>query len=353
MTSSGKFTLRLGIYVGILAYLLGDLFVFNGPLNRRIQASLPDSPESIAKAKASGVIARVFNHGITRNQLDRAVAERLWLSGKSLDDLTPENRKLVRYAALGELIDHQLIRLKVSVNTLELPVSKEEINARHQQLIARFPDPAALAAAMKSQGIASETELRERIAARIQQEKYVAQRIAPLITVTDEEITGWYEQNRESLALPERIEARHIFLATQAQPAEEARATLTTALAALADSSKDFATLARELSQDLATKDLGGSLGWVTRDGLPPDLAAPVFDLPLNQPTMLRTKHGVHLIEVTARKTAETRPLDDAKTEIVAAITATKRLQAVADFRDALRKFEGHRIQIFHDLLAD
>ncbi len=353
MTSSGKFILRVSIYAAIIAYLLCDLFVFNGPLNRRIQASRPDSPESIAKAKANGVVAQVFNHGITRGQLDRAVRERLWLEGKELNTLTPGNLKLVRYAVLGELIDHQLMRLKVSVNTLELPVSTEEISVRYQQMAARFPDVQAMKEAMLSQGISSEMELRERIAARIQQEKYVEARIAELIKASDGEISGWYEQNKDALASQEEIEVRHIYVPAIGQTVEEARVKLETALADLNAKTKDFATLALETSQDPATKDSGGALGWLTRDRLPADLTVSLFDLPLNQPAILRTKAGHHLVEVVGRKPAETRGLEDAETEIRAAIENVKRHQAVDDFREALRRFEGHRIRIYHDMLAE
>lgn len=353
MTSSARFSLRLGVYVVIVAYFCGDLFLFNGPLNRRIQASRPDSPESIAAAKANGVVAQVFNHGITRSQLDRAVAERLWLSGKSPDSLTPESLKLIRYAALGELIDHQLIRLKVSVNTLELPVSDEEITPRLDALAARFPDEAALAAAMRSEGISSRAELRERIAARIQQEKYVASRVTPLIGVTDEEIAEWHAQHQAGLATPERVEARHVFLSTHTRPVDEARTILDAALADLAAKTKDFTTLVQDLSEDPATREAGGALGWLTRDRLPPDLAVPLFDLPQDQPAILRSKLGLHLVEVTGRKPAEPRSIEESRAEIVAAIESRKRRQAVADFRQSLRRFEGHRVRIFHDMLAD
>ncbi len=263
------------------------------------------------------------------------------------------NLKLVRYAVLGELIDHQLMRLKVSVNTLEFPVSKEEISARYQRMVERFPDVQSMNLSMLSQGIASEMELRERIAARIQQEKYVEARIAELIKVSDEEISGWYEQNKDALASPERIEVRHIFLPAIGQTVEDARAKLEAALAALTAKTKDFATLARETSRDPATKDHGGGLGWLTRDRLPADLTVALFDLPLNQPTILRTKAGHHLVEVIGHKPGETRSLQDSRLEIRAAIEDVKRHQAVNDFRDALRRFEGHRIRIYHDMLGE
>src|SRR5690606_10454559 len=75
MTAFGRFSLRLGLYLLVAAYLAGDLFLFNGPLNRHLRRSQPDSPEAIAAAKAKGVVARVYGYTITRSQLDRAIHE--------------------------------------------------------------------------------------------------------------------------------------------------------------------------------------------------------------------------------------------------------------------------------------
>ena len=173
MTPLKKFTLRLVIYGAVFAYLAADLFIFNGPLRKKIDLADPGSALGIAAAKEKGVVARVFNLQITRGQLDRAMRERLWLEGKSIESITPDQRKLVRYAALDDLIDHELLRVKAKVNAPDLTVSDEEINGRLRRLLARFETKDAMEAAMKSQGIPSEQDLRDRLAARIQQEKYV------------------------------------------------------------------------------------------------------------------------------------------------------------------------------------
>lgn len=352
MRSFTKFSLRFGAYLLVLGYLAGDLYVFNGPLNRRIQASHPDSPESIAKAKANGVVARVFNHQITRSQLDYAIHERLWLEGKTLADLSPAEKNLVTYAALGDLIDHQLLRVKTKVNTLDLPVSDEETEERLKRFVGRFESKADLKAAMQSMGISDEKALRHRLAARIQQEKYVAMRVDPLVKVSEEEITTFYEENRDSFAFPERLRAMHIFIATLNRPSEEAKGILEKALSELTAGKKDFTTLAREVSEDYANKDKGGDLGWMSKSRLPADFAEAVFPMESGKPSLIRTKLGWHIVQVTDRKPAATRSLDECRAEITAALAATKRHQAVNDFRTALRLFEKEKIDIFHDRLA-
>lgn len=351
MKSFTKFSLRFAAYLLVLGYLAGDLYVFNGPLNRRIQASHPDSPESIAKAKANGVVARVFNHHITRSQLDYAIHERLWLEGRSLADLTPADKNLVTYATLGELIDHELLRVKTKVNTMDLEVTDSEIDERLKRFAGKFETKGHLQSAMKSMGIPDETSLRNRIAARIQQEKYVAMRVDPLVSVSEEEISGWFEENAAKMEIPPRIRARHIFIATLGTPSDKAKETLEGALAELTAGKKDFSTLAGELSDDTATKANGGDLGWMSRRRLPVDFAEQVFGLGKGAPTLVRTKLGWHIVEITETKAASQPTLEDLRPEIIAALSAAKRHQAVTDFRTALRRFEEHKIDIFHDQL--
>lgn len=353
MTPLGKFTLRLGIYGAVLVYLACDLFVIRGPLKRRIERMDPRGAEAQAAAGAAGVVARVFNHPITDSQLERALRERLWLEGKTPESITPESRKIARMAALNDLIDHELLRVKAKANASALRVGEQEIETRYQAFAARFESPEAMEKAMKSQGMGTIADLRDRIAARIQQEKYVESKIGVLSRVSEEEARDWYDKNRESLALPERIEARHVFLATLDRPEDEAKAKIDAALADLTEKRKDFATLALELSEDESSKHRGGALGWMTRSRLPADFAAPVFDMPLNRPARVRTKLGWHLVEVTGRKPAEPRAFEDARSEITAALETIKRGRLAAQYRNDLRTFEREKIEVFHHRIKE
>lgn len=338
-----KFATRL-VLIATTLYLAGDFFIFHGPFHRCLNHALTPRNENLA--------ARVSGHPITRSQLDRAVSEQLWLQGKSTASATPAELETARHSALEELIDHELLRLQVKASPTPIDVADEEINERLHRLVGRFESKGELESAMKGQGIASEQELRDRLAAGIRQEKFIALRIGPSIQVTDDEAREWFEKNQASVSLPERIQARQIFLPTLDHPPEEAKQRLETALNELNEKKKDFPTLAREISEDPATKDNGGDLGWMTRARLPADFAAPVFDLAINKPTLVRTKLGWHLVEVTARKPAEPITFEQAKPEILAALEAIKRKQAVTDFRKSLRQEQSKNIEILKNLTS-
>jgi parvulin-like peptidyl-prolyl isomerase len=204
---------------------------------------------------------------------------------------------------------------------------------------------------MKSQGITGDCGLRGMLTARIQQEKFVAKQIAPLVAITDAQARQWFDRNRDALTIPEQVEARHLFIPTLDQAPEAAKAKLAAALADLTAMRKDFATLAKEISDDPATQNTGGQLGWMTRDRLPADFAAPVFSLPLHQPSLVRSRIGWHLVEVTAHKPAEPQSFDQAKPEILAALETIQRRHAVTQCRTALRRLEASHIQVYHELM--
>lgn len=318
------------LFLAVLAYLLGDFLVFKGPLHRWIAGSDP-------------IVARVSKQPIYRGQLERAVQESLWFQGKSASESDAAELAKLRSEVLNELIDHTILRSLIRAEKVGITVSEAEVDARLQRFSSRFKNQSELDAALKSQDLG---KLRDRLRAQLLQEKIITQRIGPWIQVSDDEARRWFVENQATLAQPERVEARHVFIPTLDHPPEEAKKRLDAALLELTEKKKDFATLALEVSEDPATKDIGGSLGWMTRARLPLDFAAPVFDMQPLEPKLIRTKLGWHLVEVTARKSAEPRSFEQAKPEIVAALQAIKRREAVANLRKSLRdSTEG--IEIF------
>lgn len=325
----------------LLAYLAGDFFVFNGPLKKAVHTLNPDSPQSIEQARKEGVVARVGKRPISASQVERAAFESLTLEGKFLKNLTEAERLAAQRAALEQLIQEELLLAEIHALDKPVEVGMAEVDEQLGRLTARFAgDRDALISAMKSQGISSESALRDRIATRIRVEKHVAAKISATAgTPTEEEVKKWFDANGKEIALPERVEARHIFIPSiSGPPPEEAKKTLEEALAKITSKAKAFPDLAKEISQDPSSKDHGGNLGWMSRARLSPDLAEPLFTLPVNQPTLVRSRLGWHLIEVTARKGAEPRPFEDAKGEIIAALEAVKRRDAIRSYRENLRK---------------
>ncbi|NIP92067.1 MAG: hypothetical protein GWO24_00740, partial [Akkermansiaceae bacterium] len=105
--------IRLVLYSVAILYLGIDLFVIGGPLRQAVFRKNPKSEEVIEAAKAEGVVARVYFQPILLSQVDRRVEEGLWAQGRSLSAVKPAERISLRRAALDDLIDLHLLRLKV------------------------------------------------------------------------------------------------------------------------------------------------------------------------------------------------------------------------------------------------
>lgn len=85
--------------------------------------------------------------------------------------------------------------------------------------------------------------------------------------LTDARIQKWYDDHAVQFKQPQA--KLRIIVA----PSEAAAAEIKTAL----DGGADFATVAREKSEDPKSKAEGGDIGWVSQRDLPPDFSTPVF----------------------------------------------------------------------------
>jgi parvulin-like peptidyl-prolyl isomerase len=342
---------RLVLYTIGIIYLFLDLFVFDGPLRRKLREENPQSPERIASAKAKGVVARVFYQPILLSQVDRRVEERLWKEGRKLDGLGKEERKLLRMAALNDLIDlHLLGRIKVQFNLSDDSVSREAVDAAVASFVKGFENTREMEERMAEQGWTME-ELRLRLAAKIQQQMYLDQLIE--VGVSDEEARTFYDSHQAELGQPDRMRVRHIFLAHLENESADAKSALEEAQGKLERKEAGFAELAAARSEDERSKDAGGELGWMHTGRLPADFAESVSALPLHQPRVVRTKLGWHLVEVMEKLPGEPRSFDETKSEIVIALEAMKREEGLRAYRRQLRNLEKQKVEVFRDVLDE
>lgn len=130
------------------------------------------------------------------------------------------------------------------------------------------------------------------------------------IVVPDEELQALYTNKVAALqAMPERKRLAHILIPVTSTQSDEIAKAKAEEIAKQLKAGKSFATLAKENSADTGTADIGGDLGFVNVDDLPdPEAFAPVLSTlnkagDISQP--VRSKFGWHLIELTdIQKTA-------------------------------------------------
>ncbi len=127
------------------------------------------------------------------------------------------------------------------------------------------------------------------------------------IEISDDELRTYYDANTDEFTQEEQVRARHILLfVNESRTAEEAQSQLEAAKQRVAGG-EDFAEVARELSEDEATAERGGELGFFGRGRMTPSFEDAAFGAesgtlvgPIENQLGPRT--GYHLIEVLAKR---------------------------------------------------
>jgi len=350
---SQSFVIRMVLWSALVLYMACDFFLFSGPLKQKLRQMFPTSEDEKSLAMADGICAKVYNAPIYIGQVDRRVQEKLWRTGRSLDKVHSSEKLILRWAAVDELIDENLMRLKAKVNANEVEVSEQEIDAEVLRFRNKFASDEALDQALAAQGIESRKELRFRMAARIQQEKYILTKISSATNISDKEAQSWYDSHLKQLQSPEQRQVRHIFLATLNHDPEKVHASLLQHFQLLKTGKINFSSLATSISEDPKSKKNGGDLGWINATLHPKDFTSQVFNLPLNTPTLIQSKLGWHIVEVTAIKPPSTPSFKELKEDIISNIANSRRADAVKQYRHQLRLLNHKHIKIFPKVLQE
>lgn len=339
---------RAIVYSVALLYLFVDLFVLKGPLYRSVKDSNPRSKKVIAEETARGVAARVFYQPILLTQIDRTVEKRLWKRGKSAVGLEGEELKAQRMAALNEIFEHHLLRIKVRFNANEIEVSEAEVAQAVRTFRKRFANEKLLQGAIANQGWEGEKEMVARIRAKLEQEAYLEKYVAT--EVSEEELRAFFEEHRTRFGLPERRRVRHIFFAALEHPGGAALALAHSVRNELL-AGQGFEELAAEYSEDPATKNRGGELGWMTTHRLPKGLGQSVFELPEGKLAVVESKLGAHVIQVQEVRPARERSFEEVRAELQETLFNQRREEGVREYLRVLHHRESNKLEFFTEVL--
>ncbi len=321
-----RFPWRFVVYIVIILYLAGDLYVFDGPLRRRIDTIRGRDASAEELAREEGIVATVNAHPIRREELDRAVAEYCLRRGLKVGDLPRQRHNSIRVLVLGELVVDRLIWFHSHHTPAEL--SAEEIKGAKIRFRRGFISEAEFEKAAASQGFSVE-RLDAFLENQAMQRAWIERVIAPHITVGEEEIRMRFEAESNASHIPQRVRARQIFLATLDKDPAAVKEAIDLVAQRLRDG-EDFADLALELSEDERSKKRGGDLGWFARERVPEDFAKQVFAQEagaVGEP--FATELGWHLVEISEKAPARVATLEEVREEIRAVIETEKRAVAV------------------------
>lgn len=179
--------------------------------------------------------------------------------------------------------------------------------------------------------------------------KIPRQALAPLVTVSDDEIKAYvanaanektlkatYDDNASKYNKAEEVKASHILINASEDKAEEKIKAIRAKVNA-----KNFAEIAKKETQDPTGKNNGGDLGWFSAGRMVPEFEKVAFSMKpgeISQP--IKTQFGYHIIYVQDKHAAESKPLDAVKPELARMIIQKTKAQDL----DKLLKSEEEKL---------
>ncbi|ADH86627.1 SurA N-terminal domain-containing protein [Desulfurivibrio alkaliphilus] len=139
------------------------------------------------------------------------------------------------------------------------------------------------------------------------------------MTIEEEDLVAYYEQNRDRFDTPEQRRARHILIRSRSDAPEETRARQrqqAETVQELAREGQDFRQLALLYSEDRSAED-GGDLGFFRRGEMLEPLEEAVFAMePGEISDIVETSLGFHVIKLEEIQEPQTITLAEAEAEI-------------------------------------
>ena len=174
--------------------------------------------------------------------------------------------------------------------------------------------------------------------------------------VPDAEVQKYYDEHQDEFHRPARIHLAQVFLKAEAgsperaKKAAEAKKLLQKVLADEKKNVNALATTARDVSEDAATKNVGGDLAMKSKPELEQAYGKAFAEAAMNlkdnetSSLVLESPHGFHLVRALGRQPELNRTFEDVKPQISARLGSQKKTK---DFDDYVKKLrEDAKVQV-------
>ena len=263
------------------------------------------------------VVAVVNNDVITLYELNNRMKE---MTGVPPEELMLKSDAMYRDARqkiLELLIDEKIAQAKIK--ELRIQVSDRQVDnyveklKRDNQLTQED-----LVAGLEKEGLSYE-KYRERIKRDIERAQLIEYEVRSKIIIREETIQKYYEEQKGTFGVAEKVQLAGIFLMRKNLKSEEEMRELyrkAQEIAAKLKAGADFSQMAGSYSEGPGAKE-GGDLGQFTVDHLEPGLKSVVEALPeggISDP--LVRPNGIQIIKITKKQTGKIRSLEEMKEAI-------------------------------------
>ncbi|WP_417879177.1 peptidylprolyl isomerase [Vibrio sp.] len=280
-----------------------------------------------ATLRRAGFSADSFAEYLRKDLLKNQVISAVQNSEFTLDNEVEQQSKL-----LTQTRDIQTITLNVSDFANKAQVTDEELQSYYKMHSDNFERPEQM---------------------KVAYVELSAEQLKKSIQVTDEDAQAYYQEHLNKYSTKEQRKVRHILIKDDQVKADEILAKL--------KAGEDFATVAKENSEDVGSAKQGGDLGWIEKGVMDPAFEEAAFSLAEKGDIsdVVKSDFGYHIIQLEDEHPPEAKPYSEVATEIKSELLDEKavdqfyklqtELESVAfespDSLDESAKVVGQKIQ--------
>lgn len=299
---------------------------------------------------SSGVVATVNGEKITGSQLDKRVAARQSAAekmGYKFD--TKEGKDLlaqIRSSELEGLIEETLVKQQAVKEKLWVSedAAKKQLDAIKQSMGSEDDYKKALA-----QANLTEAEALQQVQYKMSYDKIFDQVTKGVPAPSEADAQKYYDQHKDQFSQPEQYQVRHILFAVNngqntglpKRTDAEAKAAAQQTLAEITLQNKDFATEAKEKSDDTGTKNDGGLFTFNKDDqSVDPAFLKAAESLQPGQvtPQPVKSQFGYHIIKLEKIIPAQQKSFAEVKQDIINQLTQQSKQDKFNQYIDQLKK---------------
>src|SRR5258708_2111543 len=255
----------------------------------------------------------------TPEQLQIAIEDR---QKNTLRDLVDQSLLVQRAKDMGVSVEPELIKSLEAIRTENKLPSMEELEK-----------------AVSGQGMNWE-DFKNNIRNTLLTQRVISSEVGSHITISDEEVTKYYEAHKAEFVRPEQVALREIVVSTEGKKPEDLpdlKKKAETALKRVQDG-EDFGEIAKRFS-DGSTKSQGGFLGVYKRGELSKELEDVVFKMKRNDLTdIMETKQGFLILQVLEHYDEGEQSLAKVKNEIMDKLYSERMEPAMREYLKTLRE---------------
>jgi peptidyl-prolyl cis-trans isomerase SurA len=277
-----------------------------------------------ASSASANVVARVNGKDITTTDLEKQV--QVQLNGAEKPPSAEEQEDL-KLQVLNQMINNQILLELAS--TANLNATDAEVDVKFNEFKSQYTEE-KFKDLLKDQKM-SVDDIRNELRKSITIDKLVNKEITSKISVTDAEIKAFYDKNKDSFNLPESYHIAHILVTPVADPdlhnganddaksPEEAKAKAARLLKEV-QGGRDFATVAKESSEDPSSGPNGGDLNFQPLqavENIDPRLAQAVQKMRTGEtyPQVIETRFGFHILKLLEKDAGGQKDLADPRVQ--------------------------------------